>query len=408
MARRVVITGIGGICGLGTDAASIWQAMRAGRSAIGPIETAPLHELKVRVGCEIKALPEHGIDRKQFVSMDRFSLLAVIAAREAMAQAGLAGEAPPIPETGPETRMGAVVGVGVCGWEAIEENYRALLLEGRNRAGIFTVPKVMPGAAAGQVSMNLNLRGPVFGVTSACSSANHAFAAAVDQIRLGRADVMVAGGTDAPLIWGVLKAWEALRVLAPETCRPFSADRQGLVLGEGAGMAVLESYEHAMARGAEILGEIAGVGLSADASDIVAPTVEGPEAAMRACLADARLAPEDVDYLNAHGTGTKANDQIETAAIKRVFGEAARRISVSSTKSMHAHCLGASGALEMIACVMAIREGLVPPTANFREPDPECDLDITPNIARERTVRAALSNAFAFGGTNAVLAFKAV
>ena len=402
MRQRVVITGIGGICGLGTDAAAIWEAMRAGRSAIGPIENVELHELKVRVGSQVKALPEHGIDRKQLVSMDRFSLLAVIAAREAMAQAGLQ------PGQTNEWRMGATVGVGVCGWEAIEENYRALLLEGRNRAGIFTVPKVMPGAAAGQVSMALGLRGPVFGVTSACSSANHAFAAAVDQIRLGRADAMLAGGTDAPLIWGVLKAWEALRVLAPETCRPFSADRQGLVLGEGAGMAVLESYEHARARGAEILGEIAGVGLSADASDIVAPTVEGPEAAIRACLADAGLNPEDVDYLNAHGTGTKANDQIETAAVKRAFGEHAYRLSVSSTKSMHAHCLGASGALEMIACVMAIREGLVPPTANWREPDPECDLDVTPNVARERPVRAALSNAFAFGGTNAVLAFRRV
>ncbi len=402
MRQRVVITGIGGICGLGTDAAAIWEAMRAGRSAIGPIENVELHELKIRVGSQVKALPEHGIDRKQLVSMDRFSLLAVIAAREAMAQAGLQ------PGQTNEWRMGATVGVGVCGWEAIEENYRALLLEGRNRAGIFTVPKVMPGAAAGQVSMALGLRGPVFGVTSACSSANHAFASAVDQIRLGRADVMLAGGTDAPLIWGVLKAWEALRVLAPETCRPFSADRQGLVLGEGAGMAVLESYEHARARGAEILGEIAGVGLSADASDIVAPTVEGPEAAIRACLADAGLNPEDVDYLNAHGTGTKANDQIETAAVKRAFGEHAYRLSVSSTKSMHAHCLGASGALEMIACVMAIREGLVPPTANWREPDPECDLDVTPNVARERPVRAALSNAFAFGGTNAVLAFRRV
>ncbi len=402
MRQRVVITGIGGICGLGTDAAAIWGAMRAGRSAIGPIENVELHELKVRIGSQVKALPEHGIDRKQLVSMDRFSLLAVIAAREAMAQAGLRAD------HANEWRMGATVGVGVCGWEAIEENYRALLLEGRNRAGIFTVPKVMPGAAAGQVSMNLGLRGPVFGVTSACASANHALASAVDQIRLGRADVMLAGGTDAPLVWGVLKAWEALRVLAPETCRPFSADRQGLVLGEGAGMAVLESYEHARARGAEILGEIAGVGLSADASDIVAPTVEGPEAAIRACLADARLNPQDVDYLNAHGTGTKANDQIETAAVKRVFGEQARRLSVSSTKSMHAHCLGASGALEMIACVMAIREGLVPPTANWREPDPDCDLDVTPNVARERPVRAALSNAFAFGGTNAVLAFGPV
>ncbi|QPC89697.1 beta-ketoacyl synthase [Mesorhizobium sp. INR15] len=402
MHKRVVITGMGGICGLGTNAPAIWNEMRAGRSAIGPITSPQLHDLKVKVGCEIKELPEHGIERKQLVSMDRFSLLATIAAREAMRQSGLTS-------TEANTyRMGTVVGVGVCGWEAIEENYRAILIDGKNRAGIFTVPKVMPSAASGQVSMSLGLRGPVFGVTSACSSSNHAIASAVDQIRLGRADVMVAGGTDAPLVWGILKGWEALRVLAPDTCRPFSADRQGLSLGEGAGMAVLETYEHAMARGATILAEIAGAGLSADASDIVAPTVEGPTAAMRACLADAGLNPEDVDYLNAHGTGTKANDMIETAAIKRVFGDHAYKLSVSSTKSMHAHCLGASGALEMIACVMAIREGLVPPTANFREPDPDCDLDVTPNVARERKVRAAISNGFAFGGTNAVLAFKAV
>jgi nodulation protein E len=402
MHKRVVITGMGGICGLGTNAPAIWNEMRAGRSAIGAITSPQLHDLKVKVGCEIKTLPDHGIDRKQLVSMDRFSLLAVIAAREALQQSGL------VPDEATTYRMGTIVGVGVCGWEAIEESYRAILLEGKNRAGIFTVPKVMPSAASGQVSMNLGLRGPVFGVTSACSSSNHAIASAVDQIRLGRADVMVAGGTDAPLVWGILKGWEALRVLAPDTCRPFSADRQGLSLGEGAGMAVLETYEHAVARGATILAEIAGAGLSADASDIVAPTIEGPTAAMRACLADAGLNPEDVDYLNAHGTGTKANDQIETAAIKRVFGDAAYKLSISSTKSMHAHCLGASGALEMIACVMAIREGIVPPTANFREADPDCDLDVTPNVARERKVRAAISNGFAFGGTNAVLAFKAV
>lgn len=402
MRKRVVITGIGGICGLGTNAPAIWGEMCAGRSAIGPIANSELHDLKVRVGCEIKTLPDHGISHKQTVSMDRFSLLATIAAREAMQHAGLASD------EATTYRMGAVIGVGVCGWEAIEESYRAILLEGKNRAGIFTVPKVMPSAASGHVSMALGLRGPVFGVTSACSSSNHAFASAVDQIRLGRADVMVAGGTDAPLVWGILKGWEALRVLAPDTCRPFSADRQGLSLGEGAAMAVLETYEHAMARGANILAEIAGAGLSADASDIVAPTIDGPTAAMRACLADAELNPEDIDYLNAHGTGTKANDQIETAAIKRVFGDQAYKLSISSTKSMHAHCLGASGALEMIACVMAIREGLVPPTANFRQADPDCDLDITPNVARERKVRAAISNGFAFGGTNAVVAFRAV
>ncbi|MET3791997.1 beta-ketoacyl-[acyl-carrier-protein] synthase family protein [Aquamicrobium terrae] len=402
MRKRVVITGMGGLCGLGTDAATIWGEMRAGRPAIGPISNPAIHDVKVATGCEIRQLPEHGIDRKQLVAMDRFSLLAVIAAREAVRQAGLV-----IDETNTQ-RIGATVGVGVCGWEVIEENYRAILLEGKSRAGIFSVPRAMPGAPAGQVSMHLGLRGPVFGVTSACSSANHAIASAVDQIRLGRADVMLTGGSDAPMVWGILKGWEALRVLSPDTCRPFSADRQGLVLGEGAGMVVLESYEHASGRGADILAEIVGTGLSGDASDIVAPTVEGPQGAMRACLADAGLEPQDIDYLNAHGTGTKANDQIETAAIKRVFGEHAYKLSVSSTKSMHAHCLGASGALELIACVMAIREGIVPPTANYREPDPDCDLDVTPNVARERKVRAAISNAFAFGGTNAVLAFKAV
>ena len=217
---------------------------------------------------------------------------------------------------------------------------------------------------------------------------------------------MIAGGTDAPLVYGVMKGWEALRAVARETCRPFSADRDGLVIGEGAGMLVLETFEHAMARGAPILAELAGVGMSADAGDIVAPTVEGPTAAMLACLADAGLATGDIDYINAHGTGTKANDQIETAAIRRVFGADADRLSVSSTKSMHGHCMGASGAIEVIACIMAIRDGIVPPTANYRETDPDCDLDVTPNVARRREVRAAISNAFAFGGTNAVVAFR--
>ncbi|MCR5857720.1 beta-ketoacyl synthase [Mesorhizobium sp. J428] len=398
---RIVITGLGGLCSLGTDTEAIWNAMQAGRGGIGPLETIPLHDLKIRTGGEIKQLPAHDIDRKRLVTMDRFSLLAVLAAGQALSQAGLSVE----PES--SDRTGAVVGTGICGWEAIEENYRSVLLDGKTRAGIFTVPRVMPGAPAGQVSIQYGLHGPVFGVSSACSSSNHAFATAADQIRLGRADVMLAGGTDAPMVWGILKAWEALRILSPDTCRPFSADRQGLVLGEGAGMAVLESYDHAMARGATILAEFAGSGMSADAADIVAPTVEGPAAAIRACLADAGLAPDEIDYINAHGTGTKANDEIETTAIRRVFGAHADRLSVSSTKSMHAHCLGASGALEMIACVMAIRDGVVPPTIGYREADPACDLDVTPNVARQRPVRAAISNAFAFGGTNSVIALRA-
>lgn len=401
MRKRIVVTGIGGLCGLGSDAAAIWQGMREGRSAIGALDNELLRGLKISTGCEIKQLPDHGIERRRIVSMDRFSLLAVIAAREAMAQSGL--------QLSEESsrRVGAAVGVGVFGADATDDNYRKLLVEQKARAEIFAVPKIMPGAAAGQISMNLGLRGPTYGVTSACSSANHAFASAMDQLLLGRADVMLAGGAEAPLSWGVLKGWEALRIVSPDTCRPFSADRQGVVMGEGAGIAVLETYEHAKARGATILAELAGAGMSADASDIVAPTVEGPVAAMRACLADAELNPEDVDYVNAHGTGTKANDQIETVAVKQAFGHHARQLSVSSTKSMHAHCLGASGAIEAIACIMAIREGIVPPTANYREPDPDCDLDVTPNVARERPVRAAVSNSFAFGGTNAVVAFKA-
>ena len=398
---RIAITGLGGICALGTDAAAIWEAMRSGRSGIGPITTIPLRDLKIGCGAEIKALPDHGIDHKRLVTMDRFSLLAVIAAREAAAQAGLALDA------AASARAGAVIGAGVSGFETIEENYRGLLVEGRPRANIFSVPRAMTGAPAGQVSMDLGLRGPVFGVTSACSSANHAIAAAADQIALGRADVMLAGGTEAPLVWGVLKGWEALRVLAKETCRPFSADRDGLVVGEGAGMVVLERLDHALARGATILAEYGGAGLSGDATDIVSPTVEGPAAAIAACLAEAGLAPEAVDYVNAHGTGTRANDLIETQAIRRAFGAAADRLSVSSTKSMHGHCLGATAAIEMIACVGALAEGVVPPTANFREADPGCDLDVTPNVARHREVRAALSNAFAFGGTNCVVAVKA-
>jgi nodulation protein E len=258
------------------------------------------------------------------------------------------------------------------------------------------------------VGISLGLRGPVFGVTSACSSANHAISAAVDQLRLGRADIMLAGGTDTPLNYGILKAWEALRVLARDACRPFSADRDGLVLADGAGMAVLETWEHATRRGAPILAEIVGCGLSADAGDIVSPTLEGPASAIRACLQDARLSTADVGYINAHGTATKANDRIETEAIRAVFGNDADRLSLSSTKSMHGHCLGASGAIELIACVNAIRHGIVPPTIGYTTPDADCNLDVTPNVARERRVDVALSNAFAFGGLNAVLAIRRV
>ena len=356
------------------------------------------HELTGRIGAEIKTLPDIGLERRRLITMDRFSLLAVIAAAEAARQAEL--------PDGPSDRLriGAVVGTGIYGAETLEENYRTLLVEHKPRAGVFTVPRVMPGAPAGQVSMVLGLRGPVFGVTSACASSNHAVSAAADQLRLGRADVMLAGGADAPLSYGVLKAWDALRALARETCRPFSADRDGLVIGEGAGMAVLETLDHAQARGARILGELVGCGMSADATDIVAPTVEGPAAAMRACLADAGLAPEEVDYSTPMGPAPRPT----TRSRRRRSGACSAPMPRSCRCPRPNRCMPIAwappGALELIACVMAIREGVVPPTANYREPDPECDLDVTPNVARERTVSAALSNGFAFGGTNAMLA----
>ena len=391
---------MGALSSIGTNATDVWQSMREGVCGIGPLTTIELGTLKGNIGAEIKALPDIGLDHRRLVTMDRFSHLAVLAADEAYKQSGLALSESEL------QRAGAIVGVGTFGGISIDEAYRAVWREEKKHPPIFTVPKAMPGAAAGQVSMHLGLKGVVFGVSSACSSSNHAIGAAIDMLRSGRADVMLAGGSDAPIIFGVLKAWEALRVLSPEPCRPFSATRAGLSIGEGAGMFVLETEAHAKARGAVILAELAGFGMTADATDIVAPGVDGPARAMRACLEDSRLNAGDIDYVNAHGTATKANDMIETQAIKLAFGGHTGALSVSSTKSMHAHCMGASGAIELVACIGAVREGIVPPTVNYQTPDPDCDLDVTPNVAKARLVRAAISNSFAFGGTNAVLCVK--
>lgn len=398
---RVVITGLGGLCPIGANADEIWSSMRCGRCGLGPL-SIERRDLKTTVGGEIPLVDDSAIDPRQRATMGRFSVLATLAAGEAITRARLDRDAID------PARAGAVVGVAVWGADAVDDSYRDVFLEGKKRAHILTVPRAMPAAAAAQVSMAHGLRGPVFGVTSACSSSNHALSAAVDQIRAGRADIMLAGGADAPIQYGILKAWEAMRVLARDACRPFSDDRDGLVLADGAGMAVLETLDHARARGAPILAEIVGCGLSADAGDIVSPTLDGPVAALRACLADAGLAPEAVDYINAHGTGTRINDRVETMAIRSALGAHADRVSVSSTKSMHGHCLGASGAIELIACVNAIQHGIVPPTIGYLKPDPECDLDVTPNQARERTVDVAISNAFAFGGLNAVIALRKV
>lgn len=396
---RVVITGLGGVSSIGRNADEIWQAMKDGKDGSRPL-SIDIRDLKNKIAFElIDKLEDDGIDPRRKLGMGEFSRIAVIAARQAMAQAKL------VLGSFDENRAGAVVGTGVWGADAVDQSYIEILLGQKKRAHILTVPRAMPGAPAGQVSMDCGLRGPVFGVTSACTSGNHALISAADQIRLGRADIMLAGGTDAPLTYGILKAWEALRVLARTKCRPFSANRDGLLMGDGAGIAVLETYEHARARGATILAEILGSGMSGDATDIVNPTVEGPALAIEKCLADIGLTPGDVGYINAHGTGTQANDKTETNAIRMAFGKAADNVSVSSTKSMHGHCLGGSSALEMIACVGALRDGIIPPTINFEEEDPDCNLDVTPNLARERKIDVAISNAFAFGGTNAVVAF---
>jgi nodulation protein E len=265
----------------------------------------------------------------------------------------------------------------------------------------------MANAAASQISMEMGLTGPAFTISTACSSSNHAFAQALALLRSGMADAAIAGGSEAPFSFGLLKAWEAMRVVAPDTCRPFCRDRKGMILGEGGGMLMLEPLDAAKARGARIYAELAGAGMSADAHHLTQPTIEGPARAMRIALSDACLAPDEIGYINAHGTGTPGNDPAETRAIREVFGAAADRIPISSTKSMHGHGLGAAGAIEAVATILAMREGLLPPTANFTEADPACDLDYIPNTARAAKVGATLSNSFAFGGLNAVIAFRA-
>jgi nodulation protein E len=396
----VVVTGLGCISALGHSVKAFWSALKNGSCGLGKFDSPTPSDLKVQtVGAIPAPDPRNMLDARRLPMLDRFSVLAIVAAQQALSQSGLSVEKR-------AHRIGCVVGVGTAGAETIDELYRKMFLENAKRANVFTVPRVMPSAPASQISMACGICGPVFTVSSACASSNHAVATAVWLLRNGVIDAAIVGGAEAPLTYGILKAWEALRVMAPDVCRPFDRHRKGLVLAEGAGMLVLERAEHAKARRAEILAQIAGVGMSADAADLVTPTLEGPSAAIRACLADGNLSVGAIDYINAHGTGTVANDITEIKIIKTVFGNEAKRLSISSTKSMHGHALGASGALELIAVIEAMRHGIVPPTINIEELDPECDLDVTPNHARARPIRAAISNAFAFGGTNAVIAVK--
>ncbi|HVG48681.1 MAG TPA: beta-ketoacyl-[acyl-carrier-protein] synthase family protein [Rubellimicrobium sp.] len=400
--RRVAITGAGTINPLGHDVPSTYASLREGRCAIGPLRFRDVERLTVRIGAQVQGYDESAhFMRADLALHDRFTQFALLAAREAVARSGL--------DFGGDLglRTGVILGNSGGGLSTIDDSYRAVYEEGKNRVHPFTVPRLMSNAASSAVSMAHGLMGPTFTVSSACASSNHAIGLAFQMIRSGLADAMLTGGSEAMLCFGGLKAWEGLRVMSPEACRPFSATRSGMVQGEGGTVLVLESWDHATARGAEILAEMAGFGMTADARDIVAPSVEGPERAICAALADAGLNRDDVAYINAHGTGTAANDRIECAAVARALGPQAERLMISSTKSMHGHLIGGTGALELLACLMALRDGIVAPTTGWEAPDPDCPLDVVPNVARQAKVTACLSNAFAFGGLNAVLALKA-
>jgi nodulation protein E len=399
--NRVVVTGLGAITPLGHTVPIYWDNLKQGASGLGRITAQGWEELNQKVAGEVKDYdPLKHFEDRELSTLDRFSQFALIAAREAIAQSGLVFDRPL------SLRTATILGTGVGGQNTLDDAFRRIYLEKKQRLFPLSIPRMMANAPASQVSMRHGLRGPAFVVVSACASATHAMGLAFQMVRSGAVDCAVTGGTEACVSFGTLRGWEAMRVMAPDMCRPFSKDRKGLILGEGAAVFVLESLDRARARGAQIFGEIVGFGMTADAADLTAPDIDGMSRAMTGALDDGGLKPQDIQYVNAHGTGTAVNDETETKALHQVFGEHAKKLAVSSTKSMIGHALGAAGALEMVATLMAIREDIAPPTIGYLGPDAACDLDYVPNKARPMKIDAAISNSFAFGGLNAVLAAK--
>ncbi len=381
--------------------------MVGGKSAIRRIQQFDPSALSVQIAAEVPDYdPLDYLPAKRLDLLDRFSQFALLASKEAMDSSGIQLRDEERP------RFGVVTGTGMGGAQTFESGYHKLFAEGATRLHPFTIPKIMHNAATSQICMDFGAQGPALTTATACSSSGHAIGEAFHLIKHDMADVMLTGGTEAPVTFGMIRSWESVRVLAPgngdpsKACRPFSLDREGLVMGEGAAMFLFEELEHARARGAKIYAEISGFGLSSDASHITQPSIDGPARAVKMALQEARVNPDEVDYINAHGTGTRVNDVTETRVIKEVFGDHARKLTISSTKSMHAHVMGATGAVELAATVQAIDRNVIPPTANYTQPDPECDLDYAPNQAREKVVRVAVSNSFAFGGLNAVLLLR--
>jgi nodulation protein E len=401
--RNVVVTGMGVVSPAGNDLGSFWEKVIKGETAIAPLTGIPTDQLTCTIAAQVRGFePSAHFDRRQMPMLDRFSQFAVVAARQAIADSGLS--------LSDEERenVAVIIGSGSGGSGTLDEQYFKLYGERAARLHPLTIPKMMINACASHVSMDLKLKGETYTVASACASGTHAIGQAFRMIRSGAADVAVTGGAEACLTPGPIKAWEALRVMSSEACRPFSASRSGLVLGEGAAILVLEEYERARRRAAPIYGFLAGYGASSDAEDLTNPSVDGAARAISAALRSAQLGVDDVDYVNAHGTGTKVNDAAEAKAIRAVFGNAANRLLVSSSKAVLGHSMGAAGGLEAVVTLLALRDEIAPPTAGWQDADPDCRLDVVPNVARPQKLRAALSNSLAFGGLNAVLAFKRI
>jgi nodulation protein E len=396
--NRVVVTGIGVVSPIGNTREKFWSGLVEARSGIGPIANIPTARLNTRIAAQVLNFdPSQHFDPKRESLLDRFSQFAVVAARAAVkdAQLDLTEEI--------ALQTATIVGNGVGGQNTVDDSYLKFYGQNATRVHPLSIPRLMINAACSQISMDLGLKGPTYTIASACASGTHAIGQAFQSVRTGQAPVALAGGTEACLTVGTFKCWEALRILSADTCRPFSKTRSGIVLGEGAAMFVLETRERAVARGAPIYAEILGFGMSADAHDITAIDPDGAARAIRAALIDAKINPEDIDYVNAHGTGTTLNDRGETVALRKAFGASAERLAVSSSKGVLGHSLGAAGALELAATALALHKQTIPPTANFEEADPDCDLDFVPNTARDAQIQNAMSNSFAFGGLNAVL-----
>ena len=399
---RVAVTGMGVICAVGHNVAQFWDALSQGWPGIGAIRSVDTSSLRFQNGAEVSDYePGHYFGPDHLSVLDRFAQFALIAAREALQDSGVSLT----PRLGENTAV--VCGSCLGGQSTQDSAFADLYRQGRGRVHPLSIPRIMANAGASHISMEFGITGPVYAVSTACSSATHAIGQAFRMVRAREVELAIAGGSEAPFSMGVLKAWEAMRVLAPDTCRPFSCDRRGMVLGEGGAMLVLEPLDAARARGATIYAEIVGFGMSSDAHHVTQPSAQGPARSMCAALRDAQLCPEQVGYINAHGTGTPASDPVETLAIRAALGDHANQVAVSSSKSMNGHALGAAGAIEAVATILALRNGLLPPTANFTDPDPQCDLDVIPNQPRAQEVEYALSNSFAFGGLNAVLALRA-